>query len=123
PVHPTKVYGPNMAVRASVFQGGYRFDETIGPKGSNYALGSETELLKRLAQKGFQAWHCRSAVVYHMIRSFQMREEWILARAVRYGRGQYRMEAKNLPTQPLSLLGIPMSLLAQIAIQGFLIAR
>lgn len=123
PIHPRLVFGPNMAVRTSIFQHGYRFDETIGTHGSNYAMGSETEFLRRLAQEGFQAWHCRNAVVQHIIRSSQMSEEWVLARAVRYGRGQYRMEAKNPPKQPLSLLGIPIPLLARIAIQGFRIVR
>jgi glycosyltransferase involved in cell wall biosynthesis len=123
PIHPRLIFGPNMAVRTSIFQHGYRFDETIGPNGPNYPMGSEADLLRRLAQDGFQAWHCRNAVVQHIIRSFQMREEWVLARAVRYGRGQYRMWAKNLPKQPLSLLGIPVSLLARIAIQGCRIVR
>jgi L-malate glycosyltransferase len=123
PIHPRLVFGPNMAVRTSIFQHGYRFDESIGPNGSKYAMGSESEFLRRLAQEGFRAWHCRNAVVQHIIRSFQMREEWVFARAVRYGRGQYRMEAKNPRKQPLLLLGIPISLLARIAIQGLHIVQ
>ena len=42
------VFGGNMAVRSSIFQMGYKFDETVGPNGSNYAQGSESQLLKRL---------------------------------------------------------------------------
>ena len=106
-----------MAVRTDIFQSGYRFDEAIGPKGSNYAMGSEAEFLRRLANAGFKAWHCKSAVVHHIIRSFQMNKEWVLARAVRYGRGQYRLAAKELPNLPASLLGVPMSLLLQILAQ------
>jgi glycosyltransferase involved in cell wall biosynthesis len=118
PINPRLIFGPNMAVRTSIFESGYRFNEGIGPKGSNYAMGSEGEFLRRLAKAGFRAWHCRNAVVEHIIRSFQMNREWVLARAVRYGRGQYRLAMQELPTQPASLLGIPMSLLWQISAQG-----
>jgi glycosyltransferase involved in cell wall biosynthesis len=118
PISPRLIFGPNMVVRTSIFDGGYRFDEGIGPKGSNYAMGSEGEFLRRLARAGFSAWHCRDAIVEHIIRSFQMNKEWVLARAVRYGRGQYRLAAKELPSLPAPLLGIPMSLLLQISAQG-----
>jgi glycosyltransferase involved in cell wall biosynthesis len=118
PINPRLVFGPNMVVRAGVFESGYRFDEDIGPKGSNYAMGSEGEFLRRLAKAGFKAWHCKAAVVEHMIRSFQMNRAWVLARAVRYGRGQYRLAAKELPSLPASLQGIPMSLLLRMLAQG-----
>jgi glycosyltransferase involved in cell wall biosynthesis len=118
PINPRLVFGPNMVVRAGVFESGYRFDEGIGPKGSNYAMGSEGEFLRRLAKAGFKAWHCKAAGVEHMIRSFQMNRAWVLARAVRYGRGQYRLAAKELPSLPASLLGIPLSLLLHILTQG-----
>ena len=84
------VFGPNMAVRSNIFEMGYKFDETVGPNGSNYAMGSETDLLLRLRQAGFKAWHSKNAIVKHMIRSSQMDRRWILARAIRYGRGIYR---------------------------------
>ena len=118
PINPRLVFGPNMAVRAEIFQSGHRFDETIGPQGSNYAMGSETEFLRRLAKNGYTAWHCRGAVVEHIIRAFQMNQEWVLRRAVRYGRGQYRLGAKELPSLPASLLGIPVSQFLQILAQG-----
>jgi glycosyltransferase involved in cell wall biosynthesis len=117
PIPPRLVFGPNMTVRTDIFQRGYRFDEAIGPKGSDYAMGSEAELLRRLANAGFKAWHCKRAVVHHIIRSFQMNEEWVLARAVRYGRGQYRLAAKELPKLPASLLGVPISLRSQMLAQ------
>jgi L-malate glycosyltransferase len=119
PINPRLIFGPNMAVRTSIFESGYRFDEAIGPKRSNYAMGSEGEFLRRLAKAGFRAWHCRDAVVEHIIRSFQMTSEWVLARAVRYGRGQYRLAMQELPTQPALLLGIPVSQLMQILAQCF----
>jgi glycosyltransferase involved in cell wall biosynthesis len=122
PISPRLVFGPNMTVRADIFQRGYRFDEGIGPRGSDYAQGSEAEFLRRLARAGFQAWHCRDAVVEHIIRSFQMDKEWVLARAVRYGRGQYRLAAQDLPHLPRSVLGVPMSLLLYILAHGLRLA-
>ena len=44
PINPRLAYGPNMAIRAEIFHSGYRFDEAIGPKGANYAMGSEGEV-------------------------------------------------------------------------------
>jgi glycosyltransferase involved in cell wall biosynthesis len=91
PVDNHTVYGPNMAVRSSIFQNGYKFNEEIGPNRKKYAQGSETELLMRLGRAGFKAWHCRKATVRHMIRSHQMEKDWVLKRAIRFGRGQYRL--------------------------------
>jgi glycosyltransferase involved in cell wall biosynthesis len=95
PIKSDFVFSPNMAIRMEIFQAGYRFDETIGPRPGSYAMGSETELTRRLNAAGIRAWHVRGAIVEHMIRSYQMAPEWLLARAVRYGRGQYRWSAAD----------------------------
>ena len=118
PINPRSVFGANMAIRAAIFHSGYRFDETVGPQGGSYAMGSEADLTRRLAKAGFKAWHCRDAVIHHMIRSYQMNKDWVLARAVRYGRGQYRQAAKEPLNTPLSLFSIPLSLVTQILVQG-----
>jgi glycosyltransferase involved in cell wall biosynthesis len=123
PIPPKLVFGPNMACRTEIFQQGYRFDEAIGPRGTQYAMGSEAEFTRRLAQAGYQAWHCRHAVVEHFIHSFQMRKEWILGRAVRYGRGRYRLAAKGTRKPPASLGGIPLTLLRQLITQGVRVSR
>jgi L-malate glycosyltransferase len=91
PLDPTEIYGPNMAVRTTVFASGARFDTSIGPKGSSYPMGSETELVLRLGRQGHKAWHLRQAVVEHYIREEQLRKDWVMQRAVRFGRGQYRL--------------------------------
>jgi len=113
PVENYLVYGPNMAIRTEIFQEGFRFDESIGPKGKNYAQGSETQLLRRLGDAGYRAWHCRDAVVRHMIRSSQMDKEWVLSRAVRYGRGQHRLGADAL-TGGARLRGVPLRMILRI---------
>ncbi len=101
-------WGPNMAVRARVFDAGHRFDEHIGPKsGGSYAMGSETEFTKRLEQAGYRARFVGGAAVEHMIRSFQMERHWVLARAERYGRSLcYRERLLGQPP-PAMLFGVP----------------
>jgi glycosyltransferase involved in cell wall biosynthesis len=91
PLSPGLVFGPNMAIRTDVFRAGARFDIAMGPRGSNYPMGSETELVQRLARLGHEVWFVPSAVVEHFIRKEQLTELWVLERAVRYGRGKYRL--------------------------------
>jgi len=122
PIAPCFVFGPNMAVRTSVFQSGMRLDPSIGPKGSSYAMGSETEFVFRLSRQGHQAWHVRGAVVEHLIRETQMKKSWVLGRAVRYGRGIYRnFYAEETPVWKL-WMGIPRRLFRDIPKEGLRIS-
>ena len=91
----TWVQGPNMAIRACVFESGVRFDTSIGPRGSKYAMGSETELILRLGQQGHRAWYVQGAIVEHFIRKEQLRREWVLGRAIRWGRGGHRLDPRG----------------------------
>jgi glycosyltransferase involved in cell wall biosynthesis len=104
------VFGPNMAIRAEVFQKGYRFDERIGPRGRSYAMGSETELLLRLEQAGYLTWHCQRALLFHAIETHQMTEDWILERALRFGRGMYRLQTTTGQRPQFSAMGSRRSL-------------
>jgi glycosyltransferase involved in cell wall biosynthesis len=119
PVSPGLVFSPNMAIRSAVFREGYRFDEQIGPQGSSYPMGSETEFIKRLARNRFECWHCKDAVVRHIVRSHQMTKNWVLRRAVRFGRGQYRIQSAEAKGQPASVAGVPRYLVRQIAAQAW----
>jgi len=88
PCGPTKVWGPNMAVRADWFRKGYRFDPRLGPNGSaRYSMGGETELTLRLAiAEQALCWHSNAARVQHIIRLRQLSRPWILRRAFNLGR-------------------------------------
>ena len=105
----TMVQGPNMAIRSSIFRSGVRFDPSIGPSGSSYPMGSETEILLRLGRQGHKAWHVEGAVVEHWIRREQLTKAWVLRRAIRYGRGWYRMA----PSKKL-WAGVPPHLFREI---------
>ena len=87
-----EIFGPNMAVRRSVFEAGHRFSEAVGPDESRrlYAMGGETEFLRRLEAAGHLGWFVPEAVVGHIIRPEQLDEAWILQRAYRYGIGEGR---------------------------------
>jgi L-malate glycosyltransferase len=91
PLSPGLVFGPNMAIRTDIFRAGLHFDTAIGPKGTNYPMGSETELVQRLGLAGHKAWYVSHAVVEHFIRKEQLQKAWVLERAIRYGRGKYRL--------------------------------
>ena len=119
PIVPSQVFGPNMAIRSEIFEKGYRFDESIGPNGDpQYPMGSESELTRRLARAGFKAWHCPGAVVEHIIRPSQLTTRWMLQRAVRYGRGQYRLRRDLHAHGTAAMIGVPVRLLLQLVRQS-----
>jgi glycosyltransferase involved in cell wall biosynthesis len=117
PTTPDRIFGPNMAIRNDVFRKGHRFDQSIGPRDTSYAMGSESQLVRQLMQEGYAAWHCPRAIVEHFIRAAQLKKAWILDRAVRFGRGQYRLNCATAP-QVVKWLGVPRYLYRRILEQG-----
>ena len=106
------VFGSNMAIRASVFAASFRFDPSIGPRGSgDYTMGSETELLLRLERSGCMAWHVERAVVEHIIRDYQIAPAWILRRAKLFGRRTYRLHDEERYAGLRKLGGVPIGLI------------
>ena len=89
PIAPDAVFGPNMAVRSSIFESGFRFNENIGPNSSDplYPMGAETEFCQRVAQSGAKAWFAKEPRVQHMISSLQLSRSYCAMRAYRHGRG------------------------------------
>jgi len=115
PTGADTVYGPNMAVRRSALEECGGFDTSIGPSGKTYAMGSETELVRRLIKRGHAAWHVPSASVEHFISAKQLERRWILDRAVRFGRGQYRLAQRDGRIEQLAtLFGVPRYLIRQL---------
>lgn len=95
---PGKVWGPNMALRRSVFEAGFRFDERIGPTPAKfYAMGEETDLAKRAAAQGFQTYFNAEAVVKHLVKKETATEAWIIRRAERLGYGIFATGKDNYP--------------------------
>ena len=123
PITPRCICGPNSAYRTEIFKAGYKFDPTIGPSGANYAMGSESEFNVRLMKAGFTSWYCKYAIVEHIVRKAQMKREWVLRRAFRSGRGDFRVEIRDTLTSPNLFLGIPKYFLREIMTQSCLVAK
>lgn len=104
-------FGPNYAIR-SLLLGRETFDGTVGPNGSEYAMGGETELLRRLRAKGARTAYVPGAVVEHIIRPEQLSEEFVVARAGRFGRGLVRLG--DVEWSPHRLFGVPRYLIRQL---------
>ena len=102
------IWGPNMAVRNRVFDSGLRFNTNVGPNGTNYAMGSETEFTERAGKEGFKSWYCDESKVRHIIREHQVDEAWVSRRAFRYGRGSW-VHHKNSGTDAdgFKIFGVP----------------
>ncbi len=90
PIDAGDIYGPNMAVRASIFDRGFRFDENIGPNASDpdYPMGSESEFCRRVASSRVKCWFAREARVFHLVRPAQLTAPAWAKRAYRCGRGR-----------------------------------
>lgn len=89
PIQSVDIFGPNMAVRRSVFDSGLRFNEEIGPNGADaqYAMGSETEFARRVEAAGNKAWFAAKPKVAHIVRAHQLTRAFYTGRAYRLGRG------------------------------------
>jgi glycosyltransferase involved in cell wall biosynthesis len=103
-------FGPNFAVQAAAMTG-VQYNEAIGPRwGQDYAMGSETELLRRLVERGEKILYVPSAMVEHKIQPGQIDPQWLRGRSFRLGRGLTRLGLVNPPRPPL-LFGVPAYLL------------
>ena len=107
PISANCIWGPNMALRSELLRSGVCFDTSIGPKGAHYAQGGDTEMTRRLESLGYHAWHVRGAVVEHFIRKEQMDKSWVLRRAIRHGRGEFRLCQTDELVSGKQLLGSP----------------
>ena len=107
-IDPHSVFGANMAVRVTLLRK-YKFAEGIGPDGSAaYAVGSETEFTMRAERSGHRCWHFHASPVGHIIRSYQLRPEWLLQRAYNSGRGNRRKFRLNRERELVQLFGHPL---------------
>lgn len=99
--------GANFSVRARAMRG-IRLDDGIGPQeGRNYAMGSETELLKRLREQGHSIVYVPDAAIEHVVQPSQIETSWLLGRSYRLGRGLARMGfVHNQPSRPV--FGVPL---------------
>lgn len=106
PVAAGKIWGPNMAVRASVFEAGTRFSENIGPSAGNYIPGSESSFNLALEKQGARFWFSNHIVVQHQIRPEQLTLRWLKKRAYRFGKGRVVWDQMSDAPPQVSKIGI-----------------
>jgi GT2 family glycosyltransferase len=108
PVAPDAIFGGNMAVRRSVFDNGFRFDENIGPSGLDpkYPMGGEAEFCLRVGRAGILSWFAKEPHVQHLIRPYQMTDSYLADRSYRSGRGEaYRLKMEKDKLQRDFIIG------------------
>jgi glycosyltransferase involved in cell wall biosynthesis len=118
PIAASSIWGPNTAIRSAVFKAGISFDSQIGPSGNSYVQGGDTELTRRLESLGHRAWHVHDAIVEHFVRKEQLDLEWVMRRAVRHGRGEYRLGQINELTGRRMWFGAPRYLYKQLSLEA-----
>ena len=122
PTAASFVFGGNVAIRADVFRNGYRFDPAMGPRPTAvYVMGGESELIRRLDAEARGIWCCDKAIVEHLVPRSNLETAWILRRAERYGRAQYRL-GDGLSNGP-TWLGVPRWIYRAVLTESFSIAR
>jgi glycosyltransferase involved in cell wall biosynthesis len=114
PIGPGHVFGPNMAVRKSVFDLGHRFCVKIGPCGKSYAMGSEAEFVQRLVRAGSRCWFSPDTIVEHLIDERHLNRSWVLRRAVLFGRGCMRLDFFESPWSYETWPGLKRDLLRRL---------
>jgi glycosyltransferase involved in cell wall biosynthesis len=86
--------GPNQAVRRVAMQGVW-YCESIGPREKSFALGDDTELMRRLHSKGYRYIYVPTTGVQHPIEPHQLTLTWLFGRAYRFGRGYARLDTHS----------------------------
>lgn len=114
PCDPTKVWGPNTAIRREHLSN-ERYREDIGPlPGGLFAMGEDSEIVLRLARNGVKTYRCGEAVVRHFVPASSMTEQWVQKRAERLGYGMPAVFPEEVPQGP-RILGVPIGTWAESA--------
>lgn len=114
PIIAERIWGANMMVRKTVFEDDFRFNPNIGPNGHSYAMGSETEFLRRAYASGHSGIYVPGALVHHQVRKEQLSLEWLAGRAQRLARGRVKMQQ----LQPYNTIaGVPRYLYKKFLIR------
>ena len=115
PCDPTKVWGPNTAIRRQYLGEGGRYREDIGPlPGGLFAMGEDSEIVLRLARRGVKTYRCAEAVVRHFVPASSMTEAGVQKRAERLGYGMPAVFPDEVPPGP-RIAGVPLGTWAESA--------
>ena len=90
-IAPLDISGPNLAIRTSIRDQGWRFGEGF-MIGQNGLMGEDSDLVTRLAEAGHKVGFAPTARVRHIVQKSQMSWRWIHRRFIRHGRTQFMAE-------------------------------
>lgn len=98
--------GANLCIRRSIFDGGMRYDESIGPRPTNRIMGSETSLLIQLRDRGIRMRYIPEMVIYHRVRRSELNRRAVRERAFRLGKSQpyFSGRVRQIQQESLSVL-------------------
>jgi GT2 family glycosyltransferase len=109
PCDPSKIWGPNTAVRRSLLGPDTRYREDIGPVPDGFfAMGEDSEIVLRLARRGIRTYRCAEAEIRHLVPAASMTEQWVQRRAERLGYGMPVVCPEQVPNGP-RVRGVPVS--------------
>ena len=115
PCDPSKIWGPNTAIRRQHLGPETRYREDIGPlPGGLFAMGEDLEIVLRLAQRGVRTYRCADAIVRHFVPASSMTEQWVQKRAERLGYGMPAVFPEEVP-RGRRIGGIPLRTWAESA--------
>ncbi len=89
--------GPNYWVRRTLFDGGRRFDPTIGPRPGSYRMGSESSFLLEVVADGYTPMYVHDAIVGHFVQPVLLTDDGLVSRFVKSGRGILPKVGVNRP--------------------------
>lgn len=90
-IEPFNVSGPNMAIRKSISDQGWRFGEGF-LVGKNGLMGEDSDFVRRLWAKGHKVGFAPNARVRHIVHKDQMSWYWIQRRFIRHGRTMFMLD-------------------------------
>ena len=104
--------GGNLAIRRAALAQN-RFDEALGPQGTDFPMCGELELLARLKKQGHTTIYVPQAEIRHHVGEHQARLPWLFARAFRFGRGRVRLDGD---CDSRRLFGVPWYLYVLVSL-------
>ncbi|HWY60245.1 MAG TPA: glycosyltransferase [Terriglobales bacterium] len=108
-------FGTNMAFRRTIFEKYSGFRRDLGPHPGSEIRGEDTEFGNRLLRAGEQLWYEPSAVVYHQVPPYRLRQQYFLTWWFDKARGDIRESGIPQGTRWV-VAGIPLYMFRRLSI-------
>lgn len=90
-IGPVNVYGPNLGIRQSIRDKGWRLGEQflVGKYG---LMGEDSDFVRRLSEAGYKVGFVPTAEVHHIVHNDQLSWWWMLRRFFRHARAMFMLD-------------------------------